>query len=217
VPWSSCSWLPGQRSTGSIEYGDAALVFAAKYDPAEAVAALLAAGAEVDTADGFGSTALMHAAEHGHVAMVKQLVAAGAAVDRASEYGDTALLLAAGSDAAAVVDVLVAAAADVGLADGSGRTALQAAAARARPAAVAALLALPCIHSCIAAAEAVIGDDGFHEYEDAEGAEAAVLRTALVRDAFARWHLRRARRPCAGLAACRPRWRPRWRRRRLLA
>ena len=47
------------------------------------VAALLAAGAEVDKAKADGATALMIAAQHGHAAVVLALLAAGADVDKA--------------------------------------------------------------------------------------------------------------------------------------
>jgi ferritin-like metal-binding protein YciE len=60
------------------------------------VAALLAAGAEVDRAKAdYGVTALILAAQNGHAAVVAALLAAGAEVNQAKADGVTALILAA--------------------------------------------------------------------------------------------------------------------------
>jgi hypothetical protein len=60
----------------------------------EVVAALLAAGAAVDAADGNGMTALMHAASNYHLEVVQALVAAGADVNRRMADGASAAALA---------------------------------------------------------------------------------------------------------------------------
>ena len=72
--------------------GMTALMRAAQGGHAAAIAALLAAGAEVEDIDGM--TALMFAAIGGHAAAIAALLAAGAEAEAKNNDGETALTLA---------------------------------------------------------------------------------------------------------------------------
>ena len=69
-------------------------MFAANGGHAAAIAALLAAGAEVEAKMNNGTTALMRAAEGGHAAAIEALLAAGAGVEAKDDKGRTALEIA---------------------------------------------------------------------------------------------------------------------------
>ena len=71
--------------------GRTALMVAADGGHAAAIAALLAAGAEVDATSNQGTTALMAAAQGGHAAAIAALLAAGAEVEAKKNDGKTAL------------------------------------------------------------------------------------------------------------------------------
>jgi hypothetical protein len=59
--------------------------------PLSTIQALLHAGANPNTADGFGMTPLMHASKNSDIEIVKALLAAGADVNAADKLGTTAL------------------------------------------------------------------------------------------------------------------------------
>ena len=69
-------------------------VLAAQGGHAAAIAALLAAGAEINAKDNDGGTALMLAAEGGHAAAIEALLAAGAEINAKENDGMTALMYA---------------------------------------------------------------------------------------------------------------------------
>ena len=106
------------------------LCLAAERGDEASVSALLAAGADVEAANGRSATALMLAAWNGHEACVSALLAAGAEVEAASEDGATALTLAVRTSHTSCVSALVQAGAGVNAVDASGRTALHIAANR---------------------------------------------------------------------------------------
>ena len=70
------------------------LELAARSGHAAAIAALLAAGAEINAKKNNGMTALMWAAQVGHAAAIAALLAAGAEVDAKMDDGTTALEIA---------------------------------------------------------------------------------------------------------------------------
>ncbi|MEZ5289984.1 MAG: ankyrin repeat domain-containing protein [Vicinamibacterales bacterium] len=118
-----------------------ALVLAAMQRDAAAATALLAAGADVNAADGDGTTALHWAAYHGEVDLARALLAAGARVNAASRIGGmTALHMAARNGHAAIVGLLLDAGADAREANGNGTTVLMAAAGSGSAEAVTRLL-----------------------------------------------------------------------------
>ena len=120
--------------------GTTALMRAALNGHAAAIAALLAAGAEVEAKENDDTTALMLAAKGGHAAAIAALVAAGAEVEAKDNDGTTALMLAATDGHAAAIAALVAAGAEVEAKMNDGMTALMWAAAGGHAAAVAALV-----------------------------------------------------------------------------
>jgi hypothetical protein len=106
---------------------------------------LVAAGADINIADGSGQTALQAAAEEGHQEIVEKLLAAGADVNAAAAGldGRTALQAAAEEGHQEIVEKLLAAGADVNAAAAGlfGQTALQAAAEKGHQEIVEKLLA----------------------------------------------------------------------------
>ena len=92
-------------------------------DPAT-VAALLAAGADVNAGADAGYTPLLAAAESADLPVLRLLLAAGADVNAQNGDGATPLMLAAGENTLPVVEALLAAGADKGRKDKSGRDAL---------------------------------------------------------------------------------------------
>ena len=91
---------------------------------ADAVAALLAAGAYVHMRTNNGETALHCAGERGSAAVVAALLAGGAHVDAQTNGVDTALLLAGTRGRIGTVAALLAGGADVHVRDRTGETAL---------------------------------------------------------------------------------------------
>jgi len=86
---------------------------AAREGDARGLAALLAAGADVDARDSHGQTALMLAAHAGHLEAVRTLVAAGAELDVAGKFGLTAMMLAVVGAHPSVAELLASAGADL--------------------------------------------------------------------------------------------------------
>lgn len=76
-------------------FGFRALHLAARFNTADAVRVLLAAGAAVDASDAWGNRALHFAAQAGRTETVERLIAKGARPDIRTNYGDSALDLAA--------------------------------------------------------------------------------------------------------------------------
>ena len=96
--------------------GSTWLMYASQYNPnADAVSALIQAGADVNAKNQYGATALMLAAyKNSNPAVVSALLQAGADVNEKNTYGDTALLLAAAfNQNPEVVSVLLNAGANV--------------------------------------------------------------------------------------------------------
>ena len=104
------------------------LVDAVKARDADAVQALLAAGADVNEPQADGATALHWAAHREDLATAERLLAAGADAGAANELGMTPLLMACANGQAALVEALLAAGADPDAALASGETPLMAAA-----------------------------------------------------------------------------------------
>ena len=77
------------------EYGNTALIWAARNGHRGIVRALLAQGADLKIKGEYGHTALTLAAQHGHVAIVEALLAQGADPDARNNNGHTALMCAA--------------------------------------------------------------------------------------------------------------------------
>jgi ankyrin repeat protein len=78
-----------------------------------AIAALLAAGTDVDSRDEHGQTALMNAARDGRADVVRLLIGHGADLNHRAKYGLTALMLAVVRGHGDAVRVLVEAGADL--------------------------------------------------------------------------------------------------------
>src|SRR5581483_8931555 len=119
-----------------------AVADAAMSRDAPTVRALLARGADVNTAQGDGMTALHWAAKNGDADLAATLLAAGANVRATSRLGGyTPLLLAAAAGSVPTVEALLARGADANHREGAnGETALMFAAARDRADVVRALL-----------------------------------------------------------------------------
>ena len=105
--------------------GCTALMAAAQGGHAAAIAALLAAGAEVEAKMNDGRTALMAAAQSGYAAAIAALLAAGAEVEAKESDGATALMWAAKGGHAAAIEALVAAGAELDAKTNDGKTALE--------------------------------------------------------------------------------------------
>jgi len=119
----------GDRLAAAVAAGDG-----------EAVAALVAAGADPSAIDGTGAPVLQGAAAGGSLAVVQALLAGGARADGRAADGTTALHAAARRGSDAVVRALLAAGATVSAGDARGDTALHVAAAAGRLEVVEALL-----------------------------------------------------------------------------
>lgn len=100
---------------------------AARRGDAEALAALVRAGADVEATDPRGFSALVLASYHGHVAATRLLLAAGARPDGMGD-GDSALMGVAFKGHVALAELLLLAGADPLRANAGGRTALMLAA-----------------------------------------------------------------------------------------
>jgi ankyrin repeat protein len=119
--------VAGADVNGAADTQITALGAAALYGHLEVVAALLAAGAEVEMDQG-GQTALMLAAGQGHTAVVEALLARGADIAAKDKEGLTALMAAASANRADTVRALLTRGAAVNAANAEGSTALMAAA-----------------------------------------------------------------------------------------
>ena len=111
------------------EGGVTPLMLAANLGRGDAVALLLAAGADANAADERGYTALFHACynaeeDRGHPEVVRALLEAGADKEARIGFGVRPLMYAAGQGEAAVVRVLLEAGADPLARNEVGRTAL---------------------------------------------------------------------------------------------
>ena len=95
---------------------DLRLIEAIRGDSGDSVAALIAAGIDVDARQPDGATALHWAAGRDDLASAKRLLAAGADPDAANDYGVTPLFLAATNGSAAMIERLLAAGATAGAA-----------------------------------------------------------------------------------------------------
>jgi ankyrin repeat protein len=97
----------------------------ATYNGQESTTALLiAAGADLDGADGAkGNTALMGVAFKGYASIATMVVDAGADVNKVNDAGQTALMMAALFDQTAIIDTLLSAGADPDLCDAAGNSA----------------------------------------------------------------------------------------------
>ena len=119
--------------------GNTALMYAKSSDSgpdAEVFDALIAAGASLDSTNGFGETPLiLAAAKMGNVAAVRKLLAtdAKATVNARTKNGLTALIYAASYSDSEIVAALLAAGAKVDETDDSGRTALACSIRRFQP------------------------------------------------------------------------------------
>ncbi len=110
------------------------VAWAAYLDDRESADLLLAAGANVKTADEYGETPLTLAAANGNSVLVDKLLKAGADASAARWDGETALMIAANAGSVDVVKQLIAHGADVNLAESrKGQTALMWAAAEGHP------------------------------------------------------------------------------------
>jgi len=117
------------------------LIEAIRSNDVEEVRALVAAGADVNAADGDGATALHWAAYENDVALVDTLLAAGARAGAANDLGITPLHLASANGHLAIVSRLVAHGATVDAASEAGVTPLMEAARHGSADVVRALLA----------------------------------------------------------------------------
>ncbi|HTC33254.1 MAG TPA: ankyrin repeat domain-containing protein [Bryobacteraceae bacterium] len=117
--------------------GGTALLWAAYWNDEAAVKALLAAGANVDTANRYGVTPLAQASTNGNPQIVEALLNAGADANTFQAEGQTALMSAARSGSAEAVKILLDHGAEVNSKESwRGQTALMWAAAENHPAVV---------------------------------------------------------------------------------
>jgi cytohesin len=129
--------VSSEPSLATLPNGDgwAALHVAARHDAARAVAALLAAGAPVDsvTADGTRRTPLHIAVERGSEEACRLLLRGGADPNARRQDGMTPLMLAGAGGHRAIAEMLIARNANTEWRDGQGRTAADHAAAAGHP------------------------------------------------------------------------------------
>jgi ankyrin repeat protein len=192
--------LAAGAKVNQVDYdGWTALMHAADTGHAVVVSLLLAAGAEVDKADADGETALMRAADRGHAVVASLLLAAGAEVAQVDANGWTALMHASawmGHDGG--VSALLVAGADVGVTAAAGQAAFFAAAVNSGLVTFNLLLAHPRIHSCVAAAEAMLfgqpdaEEEDVWETDDEEDEDDDYALFPSVRASLRRWHLHQA-------------------------
>ena len=127
-------WVRADDSTKVVE--------AAMSSDVAAVRALIAAGEDVNGAQGDGMTALHWAARRGDAEMARMLIAAGANVRAITRLGNyTPLILASQGGHAAIIDALAAAGADVKVTTAAGVTPLMLASASGQVEAVKTLIA----------------------------------------------------------------------------
>ncbi len=104
--------------------GESPLLAAASEDHLDIVKQLLAAGADPKATDSDGQTPLMTAAFGGNVGILRELLRCGAPIDTATKSGNTALSNAAFEGQLEAVKVLVGAGASLDLRSAEGQTAL---------------------------------------------------------------------------------------------
>ena len=119
----------GRLALATDAEGVTALMLAAGLGNAKMVAALLAAGADVNAVDARGFTPLFHACysadeDRGHPDVVRILLEGGADKEAKIGYGVRPLMYAAGNGEAGVVEALLRAGADPAAKNEGGRTAL---------------------------------------------------------------------------------------------
>jgi ankyrin repeat protein len=102
-----------EAAAGVATAARTALTWASENGRTDIAKALLAAGADMNTADKTGRTALILAVENDHTEIAHALLAAGAGVTVALENGETALMLAAAKGQTGVVQALLVAGADI--------------------------------------------------------------------------------------------------------
>ncbi|MBX9400896.1 ankyrin repeat domain-containing protein [Lysobacter sp. BMK333-48F3] len=115
----------GASTSARDDRGNTPLILAAYYGNAQAVEALLAAGADPNVGDGArGNTALMGAIFKGDEDIARRLIAEpGTDVNAKNKAGQTAAMFAALFGRAAIIDALAARGADLQAADASGNSA----------------------------------------------------------------------------------------------
>ncbi len=106
------------------EFGQTALMHAAKNGHHEHLQALINAGAKVNLIDDFGQNALIQAAKKGHLQNVQALVKAGACVNYVNHFGNSALIYAAENGHPKTTKALLDAGALINFADKHMETAL---------------------------------------------------------------------------------------------
>ena len=137
-------WLAVTTLASSVEAApppSSQLFAAVKSADADAVARLLAQGADANAVEPDGTNALHWAVHRDSPALVKLLIAAGVDVKAANRYGVTPLKLACINGNAAMAEILLEAGADANTTSAEGETVLMAAARTGNPDLVRVLLA----------------------------------------------------------------------------
>mmetsp|Transcript_21104 Transcript_21104/g.41010 ORF Transcript_21104/g.41010 Transcript_21104/m.41010 type:complete len:607 (+) Transcript_21104:222-2042(+) len=111
-------------NTCDMSCGFTPLLMACSRGFSNAVAVLVAAGADWEASDEWGRRGLMSAAGEGHIEVVSFLVGYGADVHARDDDGDTALIEAASGGHVDCASVLIDSGADVNVSSNCGRTAL---------------------------------------------------------------------------------------------
>lgn len=106
------------------EDGLTPLIIASGRGYIEIVQKLLAAGAQVNTADKFGSTALIWAARKGYLQIIEELLNSGAELDAVGMQASSALMLATRGNHIKVAEMLLARDPNVNIVDYNGLSAL---------------------------------------------------------------------------------------------